>query len=151
MCICQEPDSHTVNTQKSSKKSTTYASPVPYGDAVHILGSEEALRRTAGGPSRISNWRKRGVPAGIVLPALLLRFFEVEKRQERNSQLAGLPLLELQARSGRLDKLPQSYRERCEARLKEITARAHREVQEFLELLEAEHRTERSKRRGKRK
>ena len=140
-----------MNIQKSRTKSTTYASPVPYHDAVHILGSEEALRKSAGRLSRISNWKKRGVPAGIVLPALLLRFFEAEKRQDRNSQLAGLPLLQPQAGRGRLDKLPQSHRERYEARLKEITARGHREVQEFLELLEAEHRTERSKRRRKRK
>jgi hypothetical protein len=140
-----------VNPQESRKKSTTYASPVPYRDAVHILGSEEALRKSAGRLSRISNWKKRGVPAGIVLPALLLRFFEEEKRQDRNSQLSALPLIQPQPGRGRLDKLPQSYRERYEARLKEITARGHREVQEFLELLEAEHRTERSKRRGKRK
>ena len=118
---------------------------------MHILGSEEALRRSAGRLSRISNWKKRGVPAGIVLPALLLRFFEAEKRQDRNSQLFGLPLAQPQAGRGRLEKLPQSYRERYEARLKEITARGHREAQEFLQLLEAEHRTERSKRRDKRK
>jgi len=37
-----------------------------------------------------------------VLPALLLRFFEVEKRQDRNSQLPGLPLVELQAGRGPL-------------------------------------------------
>ena len=140
-----------MNTQETRKKSTTYASPVPYGDAVRILGSEEALRKSAGGLSRLSNWKKRGVPAGIVLPALLLRFFEAEKRQDRNSQLAGLPLLELPAGRGRLDKLPQSYRDRYEARLKEITERGHREAKEFLAVLEAEQRTERSKRRGKRK
>jgi len=52
-----------------------------------------------------------------VLPALLLRFSEAEKRQDRDSQLAGLPLVELQAGRGRLDKLPQGYRERYEARL----------------------------------
>jgi hypothetical protein len=137
-----------VNYHTPSKKSTTYASPVPYRDAVHILGSEEALRKSAGRLSRISNWKKRGVPAGIVLPALLLRFFEAEKR---NSQLAGLPPAELQAGRGRLDKLPQDSRERYEARLKEITARGQREANEFLELLEAEHRTVRSKRKDKRK
>ena len=41
--------------------------------------------------------------------------------------------------------------ERYEARLKEITARGQREANEFLELLEAEDRTVRSKRRDKRK
>lgn len=148
MCICQELNTHTVNSPESPKKSTTYASPVPYRDAVHILGSEEALRKSAGRLSRISNWKKRGVPAGIVLPALLLRFSEAEKRKDRDS---GLPLVQLQAGRGRLEKLPQSYRERYEARLNEITARSHRELQEFLELLEAEHRAEHSKRRGKRK
>src|SRR5260370_783853 len=83
--------------------------------------------------------------------ALLLRFSDAEKRQERDSQLAGLTLGELQAGRGRLDKLPQHYRERYEARLKEITARGQRDANEFLELLEAEHRTVRSKRRDKRK
>jgi hypothetical protein len=151
VCICQDINSHSVNSRESPKKSTTYASPVPYRDAVRILGSEEALRQSAGRLSRISNWKKRGVPAGIVLPVLLLRFFEAEKPQERNSELAGSPLPQPQAGRGRLDKLPQSYRERYEARLKEITERGHREIQEFLKLLEAEHRAERSKRRGKRK
>jgi hypothetical protein len=149
VCIRHDDNAHTVNSPDSHKKSTTYASPVPYGDAVHILGSEEALRRSAGRLSRISNWKKRGVPAGIVLPALLLRFFEAEKRRDRNSQLAGSPLLELQAGRGRLDKLPQSYQERYEARLKEITARGQREAKEFLALLEAEYRSDRSKPRGK--
>jgi len=49
-----------------------------------------------------------------VLPALLLRFSEAEKRKDRDS---GLPLVQLQAGRGRLEKLPQSYRERYEARL----------------------------------
>jgi len=151
VCTCQADNSRTVNQQESRRKSTTYASPVPYHAAVHILGSEEALRKSAGRLSRVSNWKRRGVPAGIVLPALLLRFSEAEKRQDRDSQLAGLPLGELQAGRGRLDKLPQRYRERYEARLKEITARGQREANEFLELLEAEHRTVRSKRRDKRK
>jgi hypothetical protein len=140
-----------VNTHESAKKSTTYANPVPYRVAVQILGSEEALRNSAGRPSRISNWKKRGVPAGIVLPILLQRFFGAEKREDKSSQLAASALFQSQAGRGRLAKLPQSYRERYEARLKEITARGQREVEEFLKLLEAERRTERFKRRGKRK
>jgi hypothetical protein len=107
-----------------------------------------APESSAGRLSRISNWKKRGIPAGIGLPALLLRFFEVEKRQDRNSQLPGLPLVELQAGRGPLDKPPQSYRERYEARLKEIAARGQRESKEFLALLEAEYRSDRSKPKG---
>lgn len=108
-----------------------------------------APESSAGRLSRISNWKKRGIPAGIVLPALLPRFFEAEKRQDRNSQLVGLPLVQPQAGRGRLDKLPQSYRERYEARLKEITARGQREAKEFLALLEAEYRSDRSKPKGR--
>ena len=140
-----------MNKQELPKKSTTYANPIPYQDAVQILGSEEALRKSAGRLSRISNWKKRGVPAGIVLPVLLLRFFGTEKRDDNDSQQAALPMFQSQAGRGRLDKLPQNYRARYEARLKEITARGRREAKEFLELLEAEHRTVRSQPRDKRK
>jgi hypothetical protein len=140
-----------VNKPKSSLKSTTYASPVPYKDAVQIIGSEDELRRSAGRPSRISNWKKRGVPAGIVLPVLLLRFLAVEQREGKSSAQAAVAPFLPEPGSDRLAKLPQGYRERYETRLREITARVQREADEFLKLLEAEYRTERSKRRDKRK
>jgi hypothetical protein len=54
--------------------------------------------------------KSEGIPAAIVLPALLVRFLEAEKRQNRNSQLVGLPLVQPQAGRGRLDKLPQLRR-----------------------------------------
>ncbi len=118
---------------------------------MRIIGSEEELRRSAGRPSRISNWKKRGVPAGIVLPVLFLRFFAGEKREDKSSEQAAVAPFLPQTGSDRLAKLPQGYRERYEARLREITARVQREAEEFLKVLEAEYRTERFKRRGKRK
>jgi transcriptional regulator with XRE-family HTH domain len=51
--------------------------------------------------------------------------------------------------TGRLAHLPLGHRERFQERVREITARIQRELDEFLGLLEAEYRLERGKRREK--
>jgi hypothetical protein len=48
----------------------------------------------------------------------------------------------------RLTSLPPGYRERYEQRVKEITARVERELDEFMRVLEAEYKETKGKRRG---
>ncbi len=74
---------------------------------------------------------------------------KLEDMPKRGESLIFSDQLIPSAVSERLAHLPTGYRERFQGRLKETTRRVQRELEEFLELLEAEYRLEGRKRRKK--
>jgi hypothetical protein len=147
-----------VNATTPRRKPIIHSTPLPYEEAVQIFGSEEELKRSAGRLSRLSNWKKRGVPPGIILPILLQRFrSERDERKVVGFGEVSLPtamqdLLRLlnDPANTRMAHLPKSYRQRYEERVAEAIARVKRELEEYQAVLEAEHRTgpRRRRRRG---
>ena len=124
---------------------------MPYEEAVRIFGSEDELKKVARRPSRLSNWKHRGVPAGIVLPVLLERFRSIEERKHETPHGSLVKFLQFPGAMGRLSKLPRSFRQRYQERLDEIAAWVHREVDESLKILEVEYETGRRKRKERTK
>lgn len=58
--------------RRSSKRGKTYRHPVPFAEAVRIVGGLKRLERLAGNANTRKTWeRTRLVPADRVVPALL--------------------------------------------------------------------------------
>ena len=141
---CQAKYSHIVSSSKAVRKPASYAMPVPYSQAVEIFGSEQELKSIAKRASRLSNWKSRGVPAGIVLSVVLQRS-RLKTEKKGNDDVISLPdFFGSPDVSDRVARLSQHHRKQFQERFEEILGRVRRELAEFLRVLESDYQRESS-------
>ena len=123
-------------------------------EAIHKAGSQKALAKVFGvAQPAISLWgRARPIPRHVK-PRLeeyvkSISAVPTDERPAASPMRDLLKLLGSTAASGRLAGLPPRYRRRYEERVAEAIARLKRELEEYQAVLEAEHRSASSPRRG---